>query len=268
MSKIKQYSSKTGDFNIDMYINKTLYEKLFNSFKEMIKPENKEMSSDICITKQINEFNNYLENIKEQNAEKKIPDLDSKNIKQRKNSKYVYFLANILIYAYNIYLYSLRKIENIKNNIKKLKNIKQYLSNFEQNAITGIFFMNIGLDSEWYNKKYSNPHLKFDSETINFLFYDKFVIWYNDNLFKHKIKPIFDEFDNKHSFKHPNDSSDYNVISNSLILEIINKFIEKLKKINYESSPEIELPPETEPLPKRQRTSGGGKRILKKYFTK
>jgi hypothetical protein len=253
MSRIQKYSKK--DFDIDKYIELDKFRVIFESFKDSIKSNDSGLSE--FVEKQLKFFSQYtivsydfdLKKLNE-NIEKNKELIEEKNKIQRANAKYVYFLAQILLYAKHIYdsSLSLSKTE-IEKNIHILDNIKQYVFNFEENAITGILYMNEGLNTIDYNKSFNNTREKPD-----YLFYNQFVKWYNDNLFKF-ISPIFDEFINQdyitnNNLKNLKDHSIFNIICNTIIYHIVKKFIDNLnEKLEEDKS-------------KKQ----GGKRILKKYY--
>ena len=90
--------------------------------------------------------------------------------------------------------------------------------------------MNEGLNTKDYNNSFNKT-----KETPDYLFYNQFVKWYNDNLFMQNIKQIFDEFINhdyitNNNLKNSNDRSDFNIICNTIIYHIVKKFIDNLNK--------------------------------------
>jgi hypothetical protein len=264
----KQYSKR--EFNINAYIElRDKFNDLFKSFENSIKSN--DSGSSEFVEKQLKNFLQYtivsydfdlkkinknIEKTKYTNLQKNKELIEEKNKIQRANAKYVYFLAQILLYAKHIYDLSLLlpKTE-IEKNIHILYNIKQYVFNFEESAITGIFFMNQGLNTIDYNNDFTTPNV--NKKGKNYLFYDQFVYWYNNELFKKHIKHIFEEFIDvnyiiQNNLKNPNDNEDFNIICNSIIMDIVKKFIDNLnEKIK-------------EPELKRQKIQGG-KRIIKKY---
>lgn len=248
MSRIQKHSKR--DFDIDRYIESDKFRVIFESFKDSIKPTD-DTGSDELRAKQQNNFLEYTNNI--------LPNINLKEIKekdkiQKSNSKYAYLLAQILIYAKKIYDLSLSaNKEKIQDYILILENIKQYIFNFEENAITGILYMNKGLNTIDYNKSFNNT-----KETPDYLFYNQFVKWYNDNLFMQHIKQIFDEFINhdyitNNNLKNSKDHSIFNIICNTIIYHIVKKFIDNLNE-------------ELEEFESKRQKKQGGKRILKKYY--
>ena len=243
------------EFDITKYVSKTLYKNFFNEFKNMINKDDYLYTSE-GIEEQLNSFYKYLEYTDAPNIYLN-KDTDANYKKETiKNAKYVYFLANLLTYAYYIYK---DQNKNKEEKIKILTNICQYLMNFEQNGITGIYFMNKGLNSIDYQKKYNK------SEILNYLFNNKFIYAYNETLFKPKLNEIFknfvdDAYITQNNLKNINDPK-FNVASNSLFNDIIKKFIAKLNETTSKTG-SLE-----EPEIKKQKTAIGGnkRKILKIY---
>lgn len=253
--------SRNHNFDIKKYIGESSYNNFFTKFKIMIY-NNDNLNSGDLIHNQLTNFRTYLDDnytppdFGLKSFEKQTLKIDEYNKELQKNAKYIYFLANLLTYAFHIYNDKNKKIEE---RIKLLRNISQYLSNFEQNAFTGIYFMNDGINYTDYNNQFSSD----TTFTPNFLFTKKFIKAYYETLFIPKLKNIFDEFLDdeyikKTGFKHKKDISDFNVASNSLFNDIIVKFIGKLEQLQLTEEPQI----------KKQRLTVGGqnRRLLKKYI--
>jgi hypothetical protein len=189
-------------------------EDLLHKFKNLVENNdylNDDAGSAFIRTFKV-EFDNYI------TVDKLIPNFELSKVQhsderekyKKINEKYILFLAEILLYVEQ--LYSTQDITTIN----KLRNITTILTNIEETAQTGIYYMEKGLNSTCYNLP------KVDIK--EYLFTIRFIQKYNNDYFP-KVKKLLNKIgiDCNDSNK-----TDCNKIGNSVIQEIIQNIQKKL----------------------------------------